>query len=148
MAAQDPKTYAIGSELAAKHYNLGLLRQDIEDHKHNITRFLVLGTESPKKSGDDKTSLVFAVKDRVGILYEMLGPFSKAAINLSKIESRPIMRLDASKVKSQARYGRWEYAFFIDIDGHIQSARVKKAIEELEGMCVFLKVLGSYPRGK
>lgn len=148
MAAQDPKTYAIGSELAAKQYNLKLLRQNIEDHKHNITRFLILGTESPKRSGDDKTSLVFAVKDRVGILYEMLSPFSKASINLSKIESRPMMRLDSAKVKGRAQHDRWEYAFFIDLDGHIRSPRVKKAIEELESMCVFLKVLGSYPRGK
>jgi chorismate mutase/prephenate dehydratase len=148
LAAQDTKAYAIGSELAASRYSLKLLKKSIEDHRHNITRFLVLGTESPKRSGDDKTSIVFSVKDRVGILFQMLKPFYKAGINLSKIESRPMMRLDSSKVKSQANQGRWEYAFFIDLEGHIQSPKLKKAVDELEHMCLYLKVLGSYPRGK
>lgn len=148
LAAQNPKAYAIGSELAASRYDLKLIKKGIEDHRHNITRFLVLGTESPKPSGDDKTSLVFSVRDEVGILYRMLQPFYKAGLNLSKIESRPMMRLHASKVKSRAKSHRWEYAFFIDLNGHIQSPRVKKAVAGLEKMCLYLKVLGSYPRGK
>ncbi len=148
LAAGDPKSYAIGSELAAAHYNLKVLQKNIEDHHHNVTRFLVLGSQSPKRSGEDKTSLVFAVKDEMGVLFEMLKPFYKAGINLSKIESRPMMRLHASKVKSQGKKDRWEYAFFIDLDGHILSPRVKKAVKEVEAKCQFLKVLGSYPRGK
>lgn len=148
LASSDPKSYAIGSELAAAHYNLKILNKNIEDHQHNFTRFLVLSSDSPKRSGEDKTSLVFSVKDEVGVLFKMLKPFHKAGINLSKIESRPMMRLHASKVKSQGRKDRWEYAFFIDLDGHILSPKIKKAIEELEKMCQFLKVLGSYPRGK
>ncbi len=148
LAAQDAKSYAIGSELAAQHYNLKVLKKGIEDHRNNITRFLILGTQSPKRSGDDKTSLVFSVKDAPGILFDMLKPFHDAGINLSKIESRPMTRLHATKVKSQGKTARWEYAFFIDLDGHIASSRVKKAVAALEKQCQFLKVLGSYPRGK
>ena len=148
LASEDGKAYAIGSELAAGHYNLKVINAKIEDHPNNMTRFLVLGTKGPKRSGQDKTSLVFAVKDEPGILYKMLGPFETAGINLSKIESRPMVRLDASKAKTRKSADRWEYAFFIDLDGHIQTRKVKQAVEQLEKKCQFLKVLGSYPRGK
>jgi len=148
LASDDDHAYAIGSELAAKHYSLKLLVGHIEDHPNNMTRFLVLGTLSPKRTGHDKTSLVFAVKDEPGILFKMLDPFQKAGINLSKIESRPMVRLDASKAKTRRNADRFEYAFFIDLDGHIQSKKVKEAVRQLERKCHFLKVLGSYPRGK
>ena len=148
LAGEDGKAYAIGSELAASHYNLKIIHPKIEDHHNNMTRFLVLGTKGPKRSGQDKTSLVFAVKDEPGILYKMLEPFEAAGINLSKIESRPMVRLNPSKAKARRNQGRWEYAFFIDLDGHIQSRKVKQAVEQLEKKCQFLKVLGSYPRGK
>jgi chorismate mutase/prephenate dehydratase len=147
-ASEDGKAFAIGSELAASHYNLKVIYSKIEDHPNNMTRFLVLGTKSPKRTGQDKTSLVFAVKDEPGILYKMLAPFQVAGINLSKIESRPMVRLDASKAKLRKSPGRWEYAFFIDLDGHIQSRKVRQAVDQLEKKCQFLKVLGSYPRGK
>ncbi len=88
------------------------------------------------RSGNDKTSVMFSVKDAAGILYRMLEPFSKREINLSKIESRPM--------KQKA----WEYIFFLDIEGHIEDEKVREAIDELRTYCQFLKVLGSYPKAK
>jgi chorismate mutase / prephenate dehydratase len=152
MAAQlvsnDPSSYAIGSELAGQRYGLKVLKSHIEDHRGNMTRFLVIGKEMPKKSGNDKSSLVFSVRDEVGILYAMLEPFHEAGINLSKIESRPMVRLDAKHAKKRAQKNSWEYAFFVDLEGHIETAKVKRAVAALEKKCQFLKVLGSYPKGQ
>lgn len=148
LAAKDPKAYAIGSELAAKPYGLKVLRRGIEDNPQNMTRFLTIGRTMPKRSGDDKTSLVFSVRDEAGVLYKMLEPFHKAGINLSKIESRPMVRLKGQKAKSRSRAGKWEYAFFLDLDGHISAPKVQKAVAQLEKKCLYLKILGSYPRGK
>ncbi|MBU4310084.1 ACT domain-containing protein, partial [bacterium] len=75
----------------------------------------------------------FSIKDRPGTLYDMLRPFAKEKINLTKIESRP------SKKKA------WEYIFFVDFQGHIEDEKVKKALKELEKGCLFLKILGAYP---
>ncbi|NOY13386.1 MAG: ACT domain-containing protein, partial [Deltaproteobacteria bacterium] len=97
------------------------------------TRFLVIGKKAPERSGQDKTSIMFSVKDEPGILSRMLEPFSKRQINLAKIESRPM--------KQKA----WEYIFFLDLIGHIDDSAIAEAIEELRGHCHFLKVLGSYP---
>ena len=125
---------AIAGEVAASQYRLEILARSIEDHGiHNVTRFLVIGQETPPPTGHDKTSILFSVKDRVGALYDMLVPFRKAGINLAKIESRP------SKKKP------WEYYFFVDLVGHVQEARVNRALRDLEGACTFLKILGSYP---
>ena len=85
-----------------------------EDSSDNITRFLVIGKYLTRPTGDDKTSILFAVKDRVGALHDMLVPFKKNKINLTKIESRP------SKKKP------WEYYFFVDIQGHKEDAKIKK----------------------
>ena len=84
-------------------------------------------------TGSDRTSLVFSIKDKVGALHAMLTPFIKNKINLTKIESRP------SKKKA------WDYYFFIDCEGHQSDPRVARALAQLEGMCKFLKILGSYP---
>jgi chorismate mutase/prephenate dehydratase len=94
---------------------------------------LIIGHNDSQPSRDDKTSLVFSVKDEPGILHRMLEPFAKSRINLTKIESRPL------KDKP------WEYMFFIDFRGHKEEGRVKRAIKKLEKSCLFLKVLGSYP---
>jgi chorismate mutase/prephenate dehydratase len=79
---------------------------------------------------------MFSIKDKVGALHDMLLPFKKYGINLTKIESRP------SKKKA------WDYYFFVDMDGHRQNNNVRKALLELEDKCKFLKVLGSYPLGE
>ncbi|MDW7644684.1 MAG: prephenate dehydratase [Desulfuromonadales bacterium] len=134
MVAEDDAAAAIASEMAASLYGLRVAKKKIEDNPNNYTRFLVIGRKRPARSGQDKTSIMFSVKDEPGILYRMLEPFSTRQINLSKIESRPL--------KKKA----WEYIFFLDIEGHLEDDRVKEAVEDLRQYCQFLKVLGSYPR--
>ncbi len=124
----------VASILAAKAYNLKVLANDIEDGPNNTTRFIVISRGEAKPTGRDRTSLVFAVKDRVGALHDILVPFQKAGLNLTKIESRP------SKKKA------WSYFFFVDFDGHHDEPRVKRALEALEKDTTLLKVLGSYPK--
>ncbi|HTP65518.1 MAG TPA: prephenate dehydratase [Geobacteraceae bacterium] len=136
IVGEDYTAAAIASELAATMYDLKIVRERIEDQVNNFTRFLVIGKGLTEQSGDDKTSLMFSVKDEVGILYRMLEPFAKRGINLSKIESRPL--------KKKA----WEYIFFLDLMGHIADPVIGEALQELKQCCQFVKVLGSYPRAK
>jgi chorismate mutase/prephenate dehydratase len=136
IAAREKYSAAIASLLAAKVYKLKVVASDIEDSPHNITRFLVIGKTEVEPTGHDKTSIMFSIKDRVGALHDMLVPFKKYGINLTKIESRP------SKKKA------WDYYFFVDLEGHQNELKVKKALKDLESRCTFLKVLGSYPVGE
>ncbi|MCD6385424.1 prephenate dehydratase [Candidatus Sumerlaeota bacterium] len=133
MAKRTRYAGSIGSELAAKIYNIKIAARGIEDSKDNFTRFLVLGKFTPPPSGNDKTSIMFSTKDKPGALHSALLPFAKSGINLSKIESRPTRRR------------AWEYVFFVDLEGHIEDVKVKKAVKEVETYSTFLKVLGSYP---
>lgn len=135
LAAEEMGTAAIASDIAASLYKLNIISSRIEDLPSNYTRFLVIGRDYTEKSGEDKTSILFSIKDRVGALYDMLTPFRKYGINLTKIESRP--------TKKKA----WEYVFFVDFVGHKDEENVKKALSELEEQCFFLKILGSYPQG-
>lgn len=131
--AKQKYSAAIASSLAAKAYGVPIVRANIQDMAHNTTRFLVIALQDVKRTGHDRTSIVFSIVDKVGALHAMLTPFYKNKINLTKIESRP------SKKKA------WDYFFFIDCEGHREDPQVKKALKQLEGMCKFLKVLGSYP---
>lgn len=134
VAAEDPQAAAVAGELAGALYGLKTVEARIEDNPNNYTRFLVIGREIPERTGRDKTSLLFAVKDEVGALHRMLQPFDRHGVNLTKIESRPMKRR------------AWEYAFFIDCEGHVGDDAVAEALRELEPSCQFLKVLGSYPK--
>src|SRR3972149_792683 len=136
MAAEDSSTAAIASIAAASLYDLRVIEKNIEDNSNNYTRFLVIGKNLAQRTGRDKTSLMFAIKDAPGALYTMLKPFASRALNLTKIESRPI--------KTKA----WEYVFFVDLDGHIADEAVKDAVAELEKSCSFLKILGSIPKSQ
>lgn len=136
IAAKEKNSACIASLLAAKVYKLGVIASDIEDSPHNITRFMVIGKTDVPATGNDRTSIMFSIKDRVGALVDMLTPFKKYSINLTKIESRP------SKKRA------WDYYFYVDLKGHSDNPRVKKALLELENKCKFLKVLGSYPVGE
>lgn len=136
IASKEKNSACIASLLAAKVYKLKFIARDIEDSPHNITRFLVIGETDVPQTSSDKTSVMFSIKDRVGALHDMLLPFRKYKINLTKIESRP------SKKKA------WDYYFFVDFAGHRQNTAVKKALKELEDKCKFLKILGSYPVGE
>ena len=119
--------------LAAEKYDLPVLEHDIQDNPGNATRFLVLGRQCSPPTGQDRTSLMFSIADRVGALHSSLAAFRRYRINMTKIESRP------SKRKA------WEYFFFVDCDGHIEDRKVAKAVELLGEHCSFVKVLGSYP---
>lgn len=134
IVSDDYSAAAIASELAASLYDLKVVRSRIEDQVNNFTRFLVVSRTICERSGNDKTSVLFSVKDEPGILCRMLEPFAKRGINLSKIESRPF--------KKKA----WEYIFFLDLFGHASDPDVAAALEELKGCCQFIKILGSYPR--
>lgn len=132
-ASRERYSAALASTQAAQEYGLKILVSGISDLAHNTTRFCVIGTIVPPSTGHDRTSLVFSIKDKVGALHEMLAPFMKHQINLTKIESRP------SKKKA------WDYYFFVDCEGHQSDVKVAHALAQLEGMCKFLKILGSYP---
>ncbi|MCX7913007.1 MAG: prephenate dehydratase [Thermodesulfovibrionales bacterium] len=136
IASKDEDSAAIASELAAKIYDLNFVEKHIEDNKKNYTRFLVISKDFPSRTGNDKTSILFSLRDRPGALYESLQPFKEANINLNKIESRPSKRR------------AWEYIFFIDMEGHIEDQKVTEAIEKTKEICLYLKHLGSYPADK
>lgn len=133
IAVKEKYSAAIASLLAAECYGLEIVARSIEDSARNVTRFLVIGKIESNPTGKDKTSIMFSLKDRIGALHDMLAPFKKHKINMTKIESRP------SKKKP------WEYYFFIDMIGHYQDKNVKKAMGELRNVCAHVKILGSYP---
>ncbi|OIO38926.1 MAG: chorismate mutase [Candidatus Omnitrophica bacterium CG1_02_49_16] len=124
----------IASTLAAKEYRLRIFAPSIEDNANNTTRFIVIARTDAKPTGKDRTSIVFAVKDRVGALHDILLHFQKANINLTKIESRP------SKKKI------WSYFFFVDFEGHAEDPKIKQALNNLEKYCTLFKILGAYPK--
>jgi chorismate mutase/prephenate dehydratase len=133
IASKEKGVACIASELAAKKYHLKDLYDSIEDNAHNVTRFLVIGRTQAGQTKKDKTSVMFSLKDRVGALHDILMPFKKHRINLTKIESRP------SKVKA------WKYYFFIDMEGHHLDKKISKALSILKRNTTYLKILGSYP---
>ena len=132
-AKKEKGAAAIASSLAAKIYELPTVRAHIQDIAHNTTRFLVLAAHDVPPTGRDRTTILFSIKDKVGALHAMLTPFVKNGINLTKIESRP------------AKKKAWDYYFFVDFEGHRMDKNVRKALGQLEGMCKYLKVIGSYP---
>ena len=135
-AAGEPDAAAIASEAAAAPYGLSVIARNIQDSAQNTTRFLVIGRNPAGRSGTDKTSALFAVRDEVGALNQALNIFARNQINITKIESRPL------------RSRPWEYLFFVDLHGHREDAGLKRALAALERKALFLKVLGSYPEGR
>jgi chorismate mutase/prephenate dehydratase len=124
---------ALGGPLAAEMYGLTLLEESIQDRATNTTRFLVIGEKPCPPTGNDRTSILFAIHDRPGSLVKALQAFDQFHINLSKIESRPSKRKD------------WEYIFYVDLAGHCDDPKVADALLELENHCSLVKLLGSYP---
>ncbi|MEN6624856.1 MAG: prephenate dehydratase [Candidatus Sumerlaeia bacterium] len=133
MALKDKSIASIGPELASKIHGLPIVVSRIEDVKENITRFLIIGHQSPGPSGNDKTSIMFCIKDEPGALKQLLAPFSDRGINLTKIESRP------------SRRRAWDYNFFVDMHGHMTEPKIVEALEAMRPYVTYLRVLGSYP---
>ncbi|RDZ28352.1 prephenate dehydratase [Lysobacter silvisoli] len=124
---------AIAGASAGNVYGLKNVAGPIEDRPDNTTRFLVIGRELFTPSGNDRTSLLIFIKDQPGALYNVLSPFAKRGLSMNRIESRP------------GHTGRWQYAFFVDIGGHVLEDAMREALAELDELAHEVKVLGSYP---
>ena len=135
MAAKDATAAAIASKTAAAVYGLKIIATNIEDEPQNTTRFLVIAAHDAGPSGQDKTSLVLSTRNVPGAIHSLLSPLAAHGVSMTRLESRP------------ARTGRWEYVFYVDLEGHQQDANVAQALRELVGKAAFLKNLGSYPAG-
>ena len=135
-ARDELHTAAIAGETAAEVYGLAVLVAKIEDRPDNTTRFLVIGAKTFRPSGDDKTTVLVSVAhtDAPGALYRLLEPLAKNAVSLTRIESRP------------SRRKKWDYVFFLDLEGHAEDAKVAAALGELKERSSLYRVLGSYPR--
>jgi chorismate mutase/prephenate dehydratase len=133
-AMGDPAGAAIGSQLAGELLGLPVLRERIQDRTENATRFVMIGRDSAPRTGSDKTTLGFAVKDERGALRRVLEIFDESGVNLTRIESRP------------SRKTAWEYVFLVDLEGHRDDVPVAHALAALENRCHSVTLLGSYPR--
>lgn len=135
-ARDEQGTAAIAPQAAAEVYGLDVLFAEIEDRPDNTTRFLVVGNKTFRPSGQDKTTLLVSQRktDAPGALYLLLEPLARNSISMTRIESRP------------SRRGKWDYVFFIDIEGHVEDKAVAAALIDLKGRASLFRVLGSYPR--
>jgi len=135
LASNQPASAAVAGKEAAGLYKLGVLASGIEDIPNNVTRFLVIGNKENPETGNDKTTLLFVTGHVPGALYSALSPLAAAGVNMLKLESRPV------------KHQSWNYFFFVDLDGHMDDPHIKDTIRQMEKQCMYLKWLGSYPKG-
>lgn len=135
-ARDEDGTAALAGEAAAKVYGLRILFQTVEDRDDNSTRFVVVGRKLFPPSGNDKTSLLVSASGTKGpgVLLHLLGPLARHGVNMTRIESRP------------SRKRKWDYVFFVDLDGHAEDPPVRKALEKIKAQASLFKVLGAYPK--
>ena len=124
---------AIAGESAGRVYGLKVVAGPIEDRGDNTTRFLVIGRAAFPPSGHDRTSLLVSIHDQPGALYRILEPLARHGISMDRIESRP------------AHGALWQYAFFIEVTGHVDESPLKDALAEIDAFAGDVRVLGSYP---
>jgi len=135
-ARDEDGTAAIAPMAAAEVYGLNVLVPEIEDRADNTTRFLVIGRKSFPPSGQDKTTLLVSAAhtDAPGALFRLLEPFAREGVSMTRIESRP------------SRRRKWDYVFFIDLEGHAETQPLADVLAKLKGQASLCRVLGSYPR--
>jgi chorismate mutase/prephenate dehydratase len=135
-ARDEEGTAALAGDAAAQLYDLRILFNNLEDEGDNTTRFLVIGRKMFPASGQDKTSLLLSATgtEGPGVLMHLLEPLARHGVNMTRIESRP------------SRKRKWDYVFFVDIDGHADEEPVKKALGEVQKGANLFRVLGAYPR--
>lgn len=137
LAAQNPTWAGISSERAAQQFGLHIVSHAIQDDAYNRTRFAIIclphTLATPAPTGKDCTSLVISVPNRPGAVHDLLVPLKKHGVSMTRFESRP------------ARTGQWEYYFYIDLEGHPAQPHVAQALQELQALSAFYKVLGTYP---
>jgi len=134
MVARRRNAAALGSKLAAEVHNLKVLAENVEDKPNNLTRFLVLSNTPAKRTGCDKTAIMFTTRHKSGALADVLDVLSQHKVNLTSIDSRPTRRRN------------WAYFFFIEAEGHVDDKHLIAAIEDARGHCGELHVLGSFPK--
>ncbi len=125
---------AIAGEMAADLYGLDVLAEKIEDQPDNSTRFLIIGTQDVPASSNDKTSVVVSMRNAPGALHDLLEPFHRHGIDLTRVETRP------------SRSGTWNYVFFVDFSGHQDDQPINEVLEEVGAKAADLRILGSYPK--
>jgi chorismate mutase/prephenate dehydratase len=135
-AMNDPAGAAIAGRFAAEIYDLPVLRDRIEDHPDNRTRFVIVSRHDARRTGNDRTTVAFSLHDGSsrGALLRVLSVFDETRTSLSRIESRP------------SRQRAWDYVFIADLEGHRDDTNVAAALERLRETCPMVKHLGSYPR--
>lgn len=136
LAREDSEGAAVAPDVVAKLFDLRVAAESVQNAGTDATRFWVLGQKASTPTGHDRTSMVVSVKDSPGVLLRVLEPLARRGINLTRIESRP------------ARRRAWEYAFFLDLDGHERDELVAAALVEIERESARLKLLGSYPKAE
>jgi chorismate mutase/prephenate dehydratase len=135
-ARDEEGTAALAGEAAAEVYGLRILFNTVEDRDDNTTRFVVIGRKLFPPSGNDKTTVLVSARESEGpgVLLHLLAPLSKHGVNMTRIESRP------------SRKRKWDYVFFLDLDGHAEDPKVRKALDKMKSKASLLKVLGAFPK--
>ncbi len=140
LAAGNPSWAGIAGERAGSEFGLHTVAHAIQDDAFNRTRFAVVclpqTLAAPQASGKDCVSLVVSVPNKPGAVHDILVPLKKHGVSMTRFESRP------------ARSGQWEYYFYIDVQGHPSQPHVAAALADLQSLCAFYKVLGTYPIGE
>lgn len=134
LCAGDPSAAALSVEPELPAHGLGTLVESIQDDPDGATRFAVVGSRLPSRTGRDRTVIAMVVGDRPGALHASLAPFADRDINLTRLESRP------------ARGSEFRYRFFVEMDGHVTDRQIATALDRVREICPVVKVLGSYPR--
>ena len=132
-AASEQGAAAVANDMAARIYGLQVVERAIEDGPINVTRFVVLGNEQTRQSGQDKTAILFVAHNEPGALCNMLLPLKERSLNILWLDYRP------------SKEHQWGYVFFLDIEGHKDDPQVSDALQVLTEQASYLRVLGSFP---